>query len=347
MPSKKSAVPNLRYLGCGGDDAPCRDGVLGCELHATTEAALARYRSCNIVIGDVRLDGAQIADLTNLAALRTVKGILWVTATSVRDLDPLSALDSVEHLLVESNPRLSDVSALDGIAFQGISVYDNDALRDLSGWRALRPIGDVDIGVTANAGLVTLGDWPWLRRATALQFSGDSLTSLGRFDNLTRVGVLGISALAKLTSSDGFPSLESVDQLVVTHATALTRLPAFPRLTSRVTRLQLIGNAFVDLRGLEHIPRADELTISENPELRSLDGLTALTSVAGRLVLDRNPKLRSVHGVSSLTNANELLVSMNPSLTSCEIEWLANRIGRPDDAHRFADNGGTGPCATP
>lgn len=343
----KSAVPSVHYMGCGSDDPPCRDGVLGCSFSVSSDAGLERYRGCKTVIGDAKMRELTVTDLSILAGLRTVTGTLSLISTSVPDLNALAALDRATGVYLEYNSRLRDVSGLDGIAVRSIYVGDHAYLRDLDAWRTLRPLGEVDVTINLYRSLETIGEWPWLVRARSFEVTGAGLKSLGRFDNLTRVGVLGLRGVLDLVDANSFPRLESIERLAVIQAPALKVLPALPALSSKLMQLEITETGVTDLRGFEKLEHVDMFTIWGNPELTSLDGSSGLQT-AGSLGVERNPKLRSLRGLSNLTSLETFHFSMNATLTDCEINWLAERAHSQADTQRYPENGGPpGPCAAP
>lgn len=85
----------------------------------------------------------------------------------------------------------------------------------------------------------------------------------------------------------------------------------------RADSIQIEGPEIVNLDGLSALTSvAGVLYIQENPVLNNVDGLSALATVSGTLLIKRNAQLTHLDGLSSLTSLGGLTIQENSLLTN-------------------------------
>ncbi|MCU0698166.1 MAG: hypothetical protein MUC96_16805, partial [Myxococcaceae bacterium] len=114
----------------------------------------------------------------------------------------------------------------------------------------------------------------------------------GNLGTLRQVdGGIKISPILVSSNIRGFASLEVVSGNFWLDANDLISMSGASRLRSvgelTLTRCNKLTD--IELSGLELV--LGDLSLTENPELRSLAGLKSLRAVGGQLILDKNPKL--------------------------------------------------------
>jgi hypothetical protein len=93
----------------------------------------------------------------------------------------------------------------------------------------------------------------------------------------------------------------------------------------RVGKLQISGNReLVDLGGLKHLGEvATDMTIRENPKLRSFEALQSLSTIGGALTIEDNPSLSAFEGLDALTRVGgNVSISRNHALAN--VDGLGN-----------------------
>lgn len=120
------------------------------------------------------------------------------------------------------------------------------------------------------------------------------LTDLSAFSRLQRLGGLRVERLAKLRSLSGLEGLRSIgDQgLSFTDNAKLESLSALRACLIGAGPLAIKRNdSLRTLDGLQSVTRVTELSITYNPVLEDLGGLSGLKRVDGNVVFDRNLSL--------------------------------------------------------
>ena len=195
-----------------------------------------------------------------------------------------------------------------------VKIIGTDSINNLNGLSVLTSIG----------GYLHILDWfPDLTQLTGL----NSLTSIG--------GDLWINS-TYLTSLTGLDALTSIGgNLYIYNSNSLTNLSGISSLTSIGGGMNVTSNwslqSLTGLNALASIGRA--LDITANIHLISLSGLSGLTSIGGGLIIQYNDSLTSLSGLNNIaaSSIDSLVIIVNPSLTTCEVQsvcaYLANPIG--------------------
>jgi hypothetical protein len=107
-------------------------------------------RGCTKVVGDVHLEHSTAEKLTDLSALRTVTGTLFIAENRrLRSLEGLSNLYGVGALVVSQNPALENIDGLDHLEYASrLEIRGNRALRVLSGPDAVRHLDKLVVSDT-------------------------------------------------------------------------------------------------------------------------------------------------------------------------------------------------------
>lgn len=157
------------------------------------------------------------SDVDEASIYTSVSGSLVVSGPGIRDLSPLSGIQSVgSYIAVDHNPDLNTV--IDGFAALtnvggGIYFYYNDRLVTFSGFDALLQTGD-NIDFWFNDSLESVSGFRELQTAGwSLEFGGSPLlTNIPEFNSLQRINsslfILDNTSLAEIT---GFRKLQYVD----------------------------------------------------------------------------------------------------------------------------------------
>lgn len=246
--------------------------------------------------------------LGGLHRLKSVGGLIIEGNDSLLDLAGPHELSSVGDLWIQRNESLRSVQGLASLTeVEGaLLVQGNPTLTSLEGLSGIRTVGG-SLGIMDNASLCQAD----VRRfAASIDVEGDLYLD----DNGTAVaapdGPCGgyyvvdnprtLRDLAQLEHIPGDLKLDGQDWL---------QRPVLPALRTVGEDLSIENNP--DLRSLEGFQRltsvGDDFRIVNNPALRALSGLDGLRSVGGDLILDRNPSLGDLRALASLTTVGGTL----------------------------------------
>lgn len=223
-----TAIVSFASNACATRDAqPSKAGPLvscpGGTLRTSAEAA--RYRSCQVVQGDLTVSLGEAPDLQPLAGLKHVTGTLRVS----------------------NSPALDDLSGLDGLTSVGaLEIRDNAGLDDLVGLAQLERAGRVD--VSNNPGLQTLKGLDGLTETGRLEIRNNGLYNINGLGELRRVGDLVIEGNRKLNSLYGLRSIERARSVAISNNPALCGAGILPALTQVDGALVLRKNRGVSER---------------------------------------------------------------------------------------------------
>ncbi len=274
--------------GCGGGGAPPGPCTLPGSVTITSAADWGALvaSGCEAIEGSLVIQFTQVGDLPEAPALRTIGGSLtvWgnVALTSLR----LPALETVGWCpTIESNPALTTVELPAFRTCERLSLMIN--FNDALGALALPALTALPSGllIQDNAALASV-------RLPALRTAG-SFFSVSGSDVLTTLEVPELASVPHNFFVGAVPALTTLA------APKLTRVRSFT-----ITSTGVVAPSFPLLTTLDQ-----DLVISGNPALASLDGLGAIATVGAAPVV--TPTLR---------------VTDNPALPQCQAEALAARL---------------------
>lgn len=182
--------------------------------------------NCTSITGFLRINGANITDLSPLAGLTSVGGYLYFFSNgSLTNLDGLENLTAVAGpLVMEFNASLTNLDGLANLTSVGerVAISNNPSLTNLDGLANLTTVGE-DLSIYSNAALTSIDGLAALTSVSDLYiFNNASLTNLGSLANLTTVGDLFIEDNASLANIDGLAAITSVGgELIILNNPAL------------------------------------------------------------------------------------------------------------------------------
>ncbi len=296
------------------------------------------------VVGRIDLIQAPFNDFTGLEGLSIIRRGLLVYRTPIESFDGLDALEHIGGNLSLNNTNLEDLSGLEPLRslHGGVFFEGNQLLTSLAGLDNLEAIGgeirlwsnpvltDFDalegaagdlstLYITGCPSLASLDGIASVNRIRTVRLQQlplvASLQALGGVpitDDLTLIGLDGVTDLSPLSASDTLPLSIVLSDL------SITTLAGLEGVLSDMESLQIQDNpGLVSLGGLENLRTiSGQLTISDNASLTNLSGLTNLTTVANGIVRVRNNGLTSLDGLDSLTTVNSIEVRGNEQLVS-------------------------------
>jgi hypothetical protein len=263
---------------------------------------------CGVVQGSFTIQSA--LDIAMLAGCTGITGNLTIGGAGLTNLAGLEALTSVGGALtVQNATSLGALNDLKGLKTLGsLRLYQTPALFTV-GLPNLTSISG-DFVIESNPFLTSLG-LPRLQTVggTLMPRFNDRLTSFV-LPALTDVATLSIGETTLTTVS--LPSLAHVGSLQLSNR---PNLQGFEALAS-VNSLTISTNpTLTSVAGLSSLDNVQSLSIYSNPELTTLEGLASLKSARSVSIL-LNPKLTDLQGLGALTISDDLQLQQNQGLVS-------------------------------
>ncbi len=315
--------------------------------------------------GDFSLStySSALSTLTGIHNIATVDGELSLYingTTNITDLTELTALATINSLKIggsslTSMTGLENLTSLNG----GLTINDADNLTNLTGLQNINSIGG-DVYLNDNlllqdlTLLSTISNWN-LNQLTISQ--NNALIDLNGFQNVTSVEKLVVSLNDNLITLNGLNSLTNIGanpyySLEVSHNQDLQSIAALSNVTSigggismtwnqnlisydgmqGITNvpysMNLSFNGVSDLTGFNNLASTPRLTIDNNPNLTSLNGLENLTTVSGDFFrFAYNPNLTDIQALNHPIVIPALLqIYFNSSLSTCNAQAVCDYV---------------------
>ncbi len=291
--------------------------------------------------------------LKQVEALQGVRdfniGISIANNTVLSSLEGIKASNSLErNLEIINNPAISDLSVFANVAAVGgqLFIAENNSLTNLAGLENVREVGDFvtidqnenlsslnglnnletilgDLSILENKNLKDLSALSQLKRTRNLIiFNNDSLDELSDFSLLESVEIeLIIEGNKDLETIKGFDNLKNVQFVQIATNPNLLEITGFNEINILKNGLRIyqnpaltIFNAFDTLEeGSIGVTNLDKLRTISFPKLRTSDGI----------LLQNNNSLENFEA-NNLTYANQIVITVQPSLTSFGLAVLEN-----------------------
>jgi hypothetical protein len=307
------------------------------------------YPNCTEIEGNVLIEGDNYNSITNLyglSVLTSIGGYLQISYNALTSLTGLEGLTSIGgSVLIDPSYSLASLTGLDSLtSIGGILDIQNTALTSLTGLGNLTHIGGEYLHISNNEALVSLTGLEGLTSIGGgiyVDFTS-SLTGLTGLNNLTSIGGgLSIAYNSALTSLTGLENLISIgNELWIYSNDNLTSLAGLNNLTSIGGNLNINYNpTLISLTGLGSlITIGGSLIIGSwlygpiNSDLTNLSGLDNLTTIGGNLEIKYNPNLTSLSGIDNINagSIDNLYITDNPILSSCEVQSICNYLASPN-----------------
>ncbi len=183
------------------------------------------------------------------------------------------------------------------------SVRGDLVIHEVSSLEALRGLNDVrgKLTISDTQALHDLHGLETLRSVRSLELSDNAeLHDVSALANLTAVRTLRISGNPELADLQGLGGIHELEEFALVHS------------------------AVSYVSGLEHLRRADQLVIADNPKLIGIGALNGVEAVQ-RLVIERNPRLSGYFGLLRGLTSTPLKARVleNRGLTTDESAELA------------------------
>jgi hypothetical protein len=266
---------------------PCLPGGITFTTQAQIDAFPTDYPSCNQILGDVKIKGADITNLDGLSQITAIDGFLQINTNPVlTNVNGLSALQSVGgYLHFLNNASLANVDGLSALQSVGgaLQFRNNNMLSNLTG------IENID---HTTITFLILKDNPLLS-ACEVQSICDYL-AVPANSAIISGNATGCSTRTEVETACIAPPLPCLPGGIVFNSQV--EINNFPTLYPGCTEIQ--GN--VEINGVD---------------ISNLDGLNQINIIGGSLNLNNNPNLTDISGLNNLqTVGNELNLNSNPGI---------------------------------
>ena len=275
-----------------------------------------------------------LRDMEHLGSL-SMYGEYGATVYQGTDLADLSKLTTVDRELSIGGSKLTSLRGLESLTETGgLSVFDAPDLESIEALGSLRRVGELGLGLSLGYG------GRWVPGDPKLSIRG--LEFLEEVDGWVSIGVgvedySPLSNLVRVTGAlnlvgDGacpiLPRLAYVGGLDLSYFTTcdlswLTFATSFPE------GLSIWNTGITSLSGLESVTSIGgyRLLLYGNPQLQTLEALSALALVDGHLELTDNDSLATLTGLENLTTIEgDLEISGNDRLTQLDGLYGLQRV---------------------
>jgi hypothetical protein len=207
-------------------------------------------------------------------------------------------------------------------------------IENLLGFQQMLEVrGDVNISRTNLKNLVGLDSLQLVGRdLNVLFFNSPTLESLVGLGSLRKIGrdIWLSDTAATLKNLAGMENLDTVgNDLLLWQMAGVKNFEGLENLKSAGIVAYNCA-ALENLTGLEHLESAHSISLAENQNLKSLDGLENLKTIAGDtfsiLQIAKNPLLDDLSALDHTVSIPALEIWENPKLSICAVEAICNYL---------------------
>ena len=281
----------ITVLSCfywSGLKAQCPDANVNLTNQLEVDSFLKKFPNCTnfgysaYISGDIQ----SLAGFTQFRAIRK----LFISSTSLVNLDGLSNLEELDALYINGNNKLNNINAITNIKkVNNLNIDNNSSLLSINGFDSIDTCEIIQI--TNNLNLVSI--------------------NIGK--QLNKLGDLVFRYNLNLNKIEGFDSIKKIDKtLFMRSLVELQTITAFDNLIEVSGGIVIYDIGMTNLSFLSQLKTTNELTIYENKKLVDLSGLQALQQ-CGTTIISSNLSLTSINSFQP-NNINDLTIAFNPEL---------------------------------
>jgi len=300
----------------------CGNNTITLTSQAAVDAFHTTYGPCNYIEFDLRIQGADISNLSPLSDVDFLHGSLTIDGTALTSLAGVPDFPDMRALKITNNPQLSTISMASlGTVWGELTIRNNPALVSIIGMGKLGLV-EGTLMISDNLALTSIA------MGAPEGFIGDSGGIISNNAALTTLAGLKVKSFlsdllitSNLVLADvALPNLKALgNNLLVVDNPALVSLSGLGGVSQLLGQFRVENNpALLDL-ALISLPKVDSVLIYNNASLASLAGLGGLTEVNnGDLRIGANAKLTSLSDLGNLISVTgRVEVYQHPLLSSC------------------------------
>lgn len=284
--------------------------------------------------GDIEISGP-VTDLTPLLGIKVINNGLVITRTSITNFSGLDSLEEIGAVFpndfwVEGNSNLINFHGLSKLReSRGDVQFDNN--------NSLINLDGLDSYFAASAGMLRIGECAKLQNLNGLKrlsFVGDNLyiidnpvlTDITGLSNVSQVyGTLYVVNNASLTNLNGLEAIQTLPSGVDIRENPVLRDISGLRNLSviggddgyGIGSITVVNNpALTDISAFGKVTSVDYVTISNNNQLKNLQGLKSLQTITQQLDIEGNAILSDLSGLEKVASASRIQIVNNPLLAS-------------------------------
>ncbi len=257
--------------------------------------------SLDSIMGSVRINYSDVTALSGLSNLKYIGGSIIINNAPITDLD-IPNLNHLGGLSLIDCPSLEDLNGFQNLTEINSILLDNmENLSEISGFTSLQKItGKLEL--TERHNLTDVGGLSSVDSIGTLKFFSTYSTTLS-FPNLTEVGDLIYESISQQTLEE-HPKLDTIHNNLEILYTSATNILWGDNIKAIKGGLVISNNSNLEsITGLENIEGLQDLTITQNYSLISLNGFNAYTSLRN-VTIDRS--IKNIAGLQSLQEVANL-----------------------------------------
>jgi len=240
-----------------------------------------------------------LKEITAFKNLHTSTGsFAFLNNHAITDISFLNQLKSIESLFISSNNNLIDISGFRNLSFaNNFTIADNPNIENLS---------------TSFRNLTKVGERLSIRRNPQLR----QVPELNNLANITSIAITGNVNLQKIK---GFESLEEVLEIDISSNNNLLSIDGFNRV-SNLLGLNIENRNLRNVDAFTQLKVLDDLTLTNNIQLKSIDNFSSIRFIANQLVLISNLQLNNCCLVNCWLNngvVDELSINIGNNGMNC------------------------------
>lgn len=246
-------------------------------------------------------------ELPSMPALQKIEGreVYFYFNDSLEYITPFSSLDSIQGVVVYNNPSLLDLSGFENVRYFGgwLDVHTNNSMTSINGFNALREVGE---------------GYPEVYGSIRIQ--GPELRTINGFHQLDSIGhELSIANCPKLRYLNGFERLKKLNYLYFQDNPSLQALTGLDSIEWIFDDFGLVNNdSLVNLTGIGGVHRFGEngITLEENDQFENFIGLNQDSIKAITIYASGNPGILNLNGLGAVKNNLHVLIDASSKFNS-------------------------------
>jgi hypothetical protein len=292
----------------------CSTGDIILSSQADVDNFVATYSgTCDTIDGHLTIKNVDVVDVSGLSFLKTVSGFLSIINTEITTTNGLHNIIDVNYFYMSYNlslleydfPSLESTTRIQVRGASSMTSFNFPSLNSISG--SITVSNNVDLELSNTVASVSFYNLP-------------NLTSIN-LSQLTNTARLFLDSLPIITSINFDNLISTNDSIEIRFTTSLPTIN-FPKLTNIIgfnTILKIDNNdalVTINFPVLNNIDGA-HIIITNNEILANLDGLSSL-KYARNITISDNTNLTSIEGLDNLEAVlGSFFVSNNPLLNEC------------------------------
>ena len=172
---------------------------------------------CVNIVGNLKIGGEQVTDISALHTIKSVTGYVWIAVTLLDDLDGLQNLESVDSFfLIYYNRTLTNIDALQNLkTVEGrMAVGANQNLDNIDGLARLRSAKNLEVNGNFSLKRVRLDSLENLIYGIEI-WENEILADIHGFNKIKKLSELRIYSNHGYGTIEGFNNLDSIQNLFI------------------------------------------------------------------------------------------------------------------------------------